>query len=49
MRYLLFLLWVPALLVLYLSVHQEILSEHRSDAREKPHIPTHTHRPHGLG
>lgn len=46
MRYLLFLLWVPALLVLYLSIHEEMLSEKRSDTREKPHLTAHAHHPH---
>lgn len=46
MRYLLFLLWLPALLVLYLSIHEEILSEKRSDTSQKPHITAHPHHPH---
>jgi hypothetical protein len=45
MRYLLFLLWLPALLVLYLSIHEEMLSEKRPDARERPRFTVHTHHP----
>jgi hypothetical protein len=46
MRYLLFLLWLPALLVLYLSIHEEMVSETRSDMLRKPHITAHPHHPH---
>jgi hypothetical protein len=46
MRYLLFLLWLPALLVLYLSIHEEMLSEKWSDMLQKPHITAHPHHPH---
>lgn len=45
MRYLLFLLWLPALLVLYLSIHEEMLSEKRSVTLQKPHITAHPHHP----
>ena len=45
MRYLIFLLWLPALLVLYLSMHEEILSEKRSDMSQKPHLTAHAHHP----
>jgi hypothetical protein len=41
MRYLVFLFWLPALVVLYLSVHQEILSEKGRVAREKPPMTVH--------
>ena len=33
MKYLVFLFWIPALLVLYLSIHQEIQAEHDRKAR----------------
>lgn len=41
MKYLVFLFWLPALLVLYLSVHQEILSEKGRVVRDKPPMTAH--------
>jgi len=46
MRYLLFLLWLPALLVFYLSIHEEMLLEKRTDTRGRPHLTAHTPHPH---
>lgn len=33
MKFLVFLFWIPALLVLYLSIHQEIQAERDRNAR----------------
>jgi len=42
MKYLVFLFWVPAFIVLYLSIHQEIRAERdRTAAREKPRMTAH--------
>ena len=46
MKYLLFLLWIPALLLLYLSIHQEVLAEKGHDAEKKPGITAHVGHPH---
>jgi len=45
MKYLLFLLWIPALLLLYLSVHQEVLAEKGRDVEKKPGITAHAGHP----
>jgi hypothetical protein len=43
MKYLVFLFWIPALIVLYLSIHQEILAErNRAAAHEKPRVAAHS-------
>ena len=34
MKYLVFLLWIPAFLILYLSIHQEIVAERTRRAHE---------------
>ena len=44
MRYLVFLLWIPAFLLLYLSIHQEILAERNRGAR-KPEAPAQVGHP----
>ncbi len=45
MKYLVFLFWIPALIVLYLSGHQEILKERRLSRQEKPRIAGRSQRP----
>jgi hypothetical protein len=43
MKYLVFLFWIPALIVLYLSIHQEIQAEReRASAHEKARVAVHT-------
>ena len=43
MKYLVFLIWIPALIVLYLSIHQEIQAERdRAGAHEKPRVAAHS-------
>lgn len=43
MKYLVFLFWIPALIVLYLSIHQEIRAERdRACAHEKPRVAAHS-------
>jgi hypothetical protein len=43
MKYLVFLFWIPALIVLYLSIHQEIQAERdRAAAHEKPRVAAHS-------
>jgi hypothetical protein len=37
MKYLIFLLWIPAFLLLYLSIHQEIMAEKKRGTR-KPEV-----------
>jgi hypothetical protein len=46
MKFLVFLFWIPALLLLYLSIHQEMMSEKKSDGREKPRVTAHAGHPH---
>lgn len=46
MKYLVFLFWIPALIVLYLSIHREIQAERDRTARDKPHIAAHAGHPH---
>lgn len=46
MKYLVFLFWIPALLVLYLSIHEEMLSEKKPDARETSRVTAHAGHPH---
>jgi hypothetical protein len=46
MKYLVFLLWIPALVVLYLSVHQEIQAETHRVSPERPHTTAHAGHPH---
>jgi len=46
MKYLVFLFWIPALVVLYLSIHQEIQKERRSSLEEKPRMTAHAGHPH---
>jgi hypothetical protein len=41
MKYLLFLLWIPAVILLYLSIHQEGLAERRRDVQKKPIVTAH--------
>jgi hypothetical protein len=42
MKYLVFLFWIPALIVLYLSIHQEVQAEReRTAAHEKPRVAAH--------
>ena len=38
MRYLLFLFWIPTLILLYLSIHQEVVTEKGHDVEKKPGI-----------
>lgn len=47
MKYLLFLFWIPALIVLYPRIHQEIQAERdRAAAHEKPRVAAHSaHQP----
>jgi len=46
MKYLVFLFWIPALIVLYLSIHQEIQAERdRSAAHEKLRVTAHSAHP----
>ena len=42
MKYLVFLFWIPALVVLYLSIHQEIQAERDRAAHEKPRVAAHS-------
>jgi hypothetical protein len=43
MKYLVFLFWIPAFVVLYLSIHEEIRAEHdRGAARERPRVAAHS-------
>jgi hypothetical protein len=44
MKYLVFLLWVPAFLLFYFSIHQEILAERNRGAR-KPTMSARTRQP----
>ena len=46
MKYLVFLFWLPALLVLYLSIHQEIVSEKGRVAEDKPPMTAHARHHH---
>jgi hypothetical protein len=46
MKYLVFLFWVPALVVLYLSIHQEIQKEKDASLRDKPQVMAHAGHPH---
>jgi hypothetical protein len=46
MKYLVFLFWIPAVLVLYLSIHQEIRAERDRNARERPGVAAHAGHPH---
>jgi hypothetical protein len=46
MKYLVFLFWIPALVVLYLSIHQEIQKEKDASAGPTPQIRAHAGRPH---
>lgn len=46
MKYLVFLFWIPALIVLYLSVHQEIQREHNRTTHEKPRTAARAGHPH---
>lgn len=46
MKYLVFLFWIPALVVLYLSIHEEMLSEKKPDARETSRVTAHAGHPH---
>lgn len=46
MRYLLFLLWIPAAFLLYLSIHQEVVAEKAREANQKPVITAHAGHPH---
>jgi hypothetical protein len=46
MKYLVFLFWIPALVVLYLSVHQEIKTESDPSPREKTQLTAHAGHPH---
>ena len=43
MKYLVFLFWIPALVVLYLSIHEEFRAgRDRDAAREKPRVAAHS-------
>jgi hypothetical protein len=47
MKYLVFLLWIPALLVLYVSIRQEIQAEReRTTLHEKPRVAAHSGHSH---
>ena len=46
MKYLVFLFWIPAVLVLYLSIHQEIRAERDRSVRERPGVHAHAGHPH---
>lgn len=46
MKYLVFLFWIPALVVLYLSIRQEIRQETHPDQRDKPRITAYSGHPH---
>jgi hypothetical protein len=45
-KYLVFLFWIPALIVLYLSIHQEIQAERDRNPHEKPGATAHAGHPH---
>jgi hypothetical protein len=43
MKYLVFLFWIPALIVLYLSIRQEIQADRdRAAAHERPPVAAHS-------
>jgi hypothetical protein len=47
MKYLVFLFWIPVLIiVLYISIHQEMEAERDRTAREKQVVAAHTGYPH---
>jgi hypothetical protein len=46
MKYLVFLFWIPALIVLYLSIHQKIRAEKGRTAREGLGVTAHAGHPH---
>jgi hypothetical protein len=46
MKYLLFLLWIPAAILLYLSIRQEVAAEKGRDVEKKPAIIVHAEHPH---
>jgi hypothetical protein len=47
MKYLVFLFWIPALIVLYFSIHQEVRAEReRAAAHEKPRVAALAGHPH---
>ena len=46
MKCLLFLFWIPALILLYLSIHQEVLAEKTRSVEEKPVITVHVRHSH---
>jgi hypothetical protein len=46
MKYLVFLFWIPAVIVLYLSIHQEIQTQRDRAAREQPGVTAHAGHPH---
>ena len=46
MKYLVFLFWIPAFVVLYLSILEEIRAERNRDAaRETPRVAAHSGHP----
>jgi hypothetical protein len=45
MKYLLFLLWIPAAIFPYLSIHQEVAAEKGRDVEKKPAIMVHAEHP----
>jgi hypothetical protein len=46
MRYLVFLFWIPAFALLYLSIHHEIVSERNRGDFRKPEVSARVKRPH---
>jgi len=46
MKCLLFLFWIPALILLYLSIHQEVLAEKTRGVEKKPVITVHVRHSH---
>jgi hypothetical protein len=45
MKYLLFLLWIPAAIFPYLSIRQEVAAEKGRDVEKKPAIMVHAEHP----
>jgi len=46
MKYLVFLLWIPAFFLLYLSIHHEILAEHNRTVHRNPDLSAQARWPH---
>jgi hypothetical protein len=46
MKYLVLLFWIPALIVLYLSIHQEVREARRLSHRDNPQMTANSRHPH---